>query len=172
MKKSLLCIVIFLVFGINSNAQTADQSKINFIAIVREAATDFKSILSSVLETDSLNKTAYYSATKTLGSPFEAICVNSNDNTTYYTSRFDYSKTDELIKANQILPGILDEVNAMVKTGKYKGRDYDKTGNISITEVKDLEGNYIIEIESKSDTGSNSSNYLMVTVFGKSWGKK
>jgi hypothetical protein len=172
MKKSFLFIVVILIFGIRSNAQTADQVKANFKTLVIEAATDFKNVQKEVLEIDTSTRTEYYACNKSLGSTFEAICVNANDNTTYFSSKFEYSKTSELIKANEILPGILDEVNAMVKSGKYKGRDYDKNENVSITEVKDLEGNYIIEIESRTDKVNSNSSYLMVVIYGKSWGKK
>lgn len=171
MKKSLLSLVVFMFFIFQGHAQTADQVKSNFKTLVIEAATDFKNIKGDVLENDAANKTVYYASSKSLGSTFEAICINSNDNTSYYSSKFEYSKTAELVKANQILPGILDEVNAMVKSGKYKGRDYKKTAVIDITELKDLEGNYIVEIETKYEP-SGTNNYLMITVFGKSWGKK
>jgi hypothetical protein len=159
-----------MLFQVKS--QTADQVKNNFKALLLESSTDFKNIQGAVLENDAANKTVYYASSKSLGSTFEAICVNSGDNTSYYSSKFEYSKTSELIKANEILPGILDEVNAMVKSGKYKGRDYDKSDIISITEVKDLEGNYIVEIESRTDKANSNSNYLMIVIYGKSWGKK
>jgi hypothetical protein len=171
MKKNLLLLFVFMMFIFHGNAQTADQVKTNFKSIVLEAATDFKNIQGAVLENDAANKTAYYATSKSLGSTFEAICVNSNDNTTYFSSKFEYSKTAELVKANEILPGILDEVNTMVKSGKYKGRDYNKSAGVDITEVKDLEGNYIVEIETKYEASGNN-NYLMITIFGKSWGKK
>jgi hypothetical protein len=172
MRKILLLIIVFNSILFQGKSQSADQVKSNFKTLLIEAGTDFKNIQGVFLATDAANKTTYYASSKSLGSTFEAICVNSNDNTTYYSSKFEYSKTSELIKANEILPGILDEVNAMVKSGKYTGRDYDKNDIISITEVKDLEGNYILEIESKTDKVNSDSNYLMIVIYGKSWGKK
>lgn len=172
MRKILLLIIVFIALQFQGKSQTADQVKSNFKALLFEAGTDFKKVQKEVLEIDASKRTEYYACNKSLGSTFEAICVNSNDNTTYFSSKFEYSKTSELLKANEILPGILDEVNAMVKSGKYKGRDYDKNETISITELKDLEGNYILEIESKTDKVNTNSSYLMIIIYGKSWGKK
>jgi hypothetical protein len=171
MKKKLFLIIVFMSLLFQSQAQTAAEVKSNFKSLVLEAATDFKKVQKEALEIDPSARTEYFACNKSLGSTFEAICVNSNDNTTYFSSKFEYSKTAELVKANEILPGILDEVNAMVKSGKYKGRDYNKSAGVDITEVKDLEGNYIVEIETKYEASGNN-NYLMITVFGKSWGKK
>ena len=172
MKKNLFLIVAIFSFFFHAQSQTPEQVKANFKSLVIEAGTDFKSIQGSVLENDAANKTVYYASSKSLGSGFEAICVNSNDNTTYFSSKFEYVKTSELIKANQILPGIIDEINVMAKSGKYKGRDYKKSSLIDITELKDLEGNYIVEVETKYDPTDTDKSYLMITVFGKSWGKK
>jgi hypothetical protein len=170
MKKQILLIII-VAFGFTSKAQTTEQIINNFKNLLAEAASDFKNVKGAVLENDFANKTAYYSCSKTLGSSFEAICINSGDNTTYYSSKFEYIKTAELIKATEILPGILVEANAMIKSGKYTGRDYKKSETVEITEVKDLDGNYILEIESSSKA-ADGKDYLMITIFGKSWGKK
>ena len=140
--------------------------------MVQEATTDFKNIKGALILDDSVSNTFYYSCDKTLGSAIEAICIDKGDGATYHTSRFEFNKTTELLKANEILPGILDEVNAMVKSGKYTGRDYKKNETVDITEVKDLDGNYIIEVETKSDPTSNENNYLTIVIYGKSWGKK
>jgi hypothetical protein len=170
-KKQILLIAVIIAFCLNAKAQTKEEIINNFKTLLLEAATDFKNVKGKILEDDVGNKTAYYNCNKTLGSSFEAICINSGDNTTYYSSKFEYSKTPELIKATEILPGILDEANAMIKSGKYLGRDYKKSETIEITEVKDLEGNYILEIESTTNA-PDGKDYLMVTIFGKSWGKK
>ena len=171
MKKIILLAATITAFTFNIKAQTTGQLVSNFKTLLAEANSDFKKVKGAILENDSINKTVYYSCSKTLGSPFEAICINSGDNTTYYSSRFEYIKTAELIKATEILPGILDEANAMIKTGKYTGRDYKKSETVEITEVKDLDGNYILEIESSSKA-ADGKDYLIITIYGKSWGKK
>lgn len=171
MKKSILIIISVFLIVTFTKAQSKDQYLSNFKSLLKEAESDFKNVLGKELESDSATKTTYYACTKGLSSSFEAICVNKGDNTTYFTCEYDYSKTPELIKANEILPGIIDNINAMVKSGKYKGRDFKNGRGEDVTEVKDLEGNYIIEIESKTDV-TNKNNYLKITVYGKSWGKK
>jgi predicted metal-dependent RNase len=172
MKKQILVIITIMAFSFIGKAQTKEQVINNFKNLLTEAASDFKNVKGKLLEDDAGRKTAYYSCGKTLGSSFEAICINSGDSTTYYSSKFEYEKTPELIKATEILPGILDVINAMIKSGKYTGRDYKKDNAVDMTEVKDLQGNYIVEIESRSDTKSTDKNYLMIVIYGKSWGTK
>jgi hypothetical protein len=166
MKKTVLLGLTFL-FGFCAHAQDKEIILNNFKTLLKEAATDFKSLQQGLLEADSVNNTYYYKCSATLGSSLEAIAINKNDLTVFYSSLFDYSKTTELIKATEILPDLLVIVNNMVKTGNYKGRDYVSSSNVSVTEVKDLDGNYILDIE----TGSDNKN-LRITIYGKSWGKK
>jgi hypothetical protein len=143
MKKVTLLIVLFLTICSSVEAQTTDHLIDNFKILLVESITDFKNIQGEMVENDAENKTAYYSCKPTLGSPLEAICLNSNDNTSYFSAKYDYANTNELLKATEILPGVLDVVNAMVQNGNYKGRDYTNSNNVGVTEVKDLDGNYI-----------------------------
>lgn len=167
MKKSTFLVVLFLIIYSSVKAQTTDQLIDNFKTLLVESIYDFKNIQGEMVENDAESKTFYYSCKSTLGSPLEAICFNSNDNTRYFSAKYDYANTNELIKASEILPGVLDVVNAMVQSGNYKGRDYTNSNNIGVTEVTDLSGNYILEIETGADNA-----YLRITIFGKSWGKK
>jgi hypothetical protein len=167
MKKFTFLTILFLTIISSIKAQTTDQLIDNFKILLVESRTDFKNIQGGIVENDAGSKTAYYSCKPTLGSPLEAICINSNDNTSFFSAKYDYAKTDELIKASEILPGVLDVVNAMVQSGSYKGRDYTNSNNVGVTEVTDLLGNYILEIETGAD-----NTYLRITIFGKSWGKK
>ena len=167
MKKLTLLAVLFLTICSSTKAQTKDQLIENFKTILVESLTDFKNIQGEIVENDAQGKTAYYDCKQTMGSTLEAICLNSNDNTSYFSAKYEYAKTDELLKATEILPGVLDVVNAMVQSGNYKGRDYTNSNNVGVTEVKDLNGNYILEIETGADNA-----YLRITIFGKSWGKK
>lgn len=172
MKKIILFFISIFLIGTITHAQTPEQYVNNFKNLIKEAELDFKNVLGKELETDEAKENTYYACTKGLSSSLEAICINHKDNSTYFGCKYEYDKTEELIKANQILPGIIDEVNAMIKSGKYKGRDYNKTDIISVTEVTDLDGNYIIDIESNTDTVDSNKSYLKITVYGKSWGKK
>jgi proline dehydrogenase len=167
MKKRTLITALFLFVAIAVKAQTAAEITNNFKALLVESVTDFKNIQGEIVENDAENKVTYYACKKTLGSTLEAICLNANDNTAYFSAKYDYGITDELLKATEILPSLLVVINDMVKTGKYTGRDYTNNSNVEITEVKDLDGNYILEIESGAD-----NKYLRITIYGKSWGKK
>ncbi len=173
MKKQTILIVILATFTFTIKAQTTEQIISNFKTLLTEAAFDFKNVKGVVLENDSSNRTVYYSCTKTLGSSFEAICVNSNDNTTYYSSKFENGLRvqDELAKGKEVLQSILDFLKPMLESGKYKGGQFTK-GKKIIVELKDLDGNYIVETEQLAESSGNETSHITITIYGKSWGKK
>ena len=172
MKKHILLLVTIISLSFTVTAQTTEQILSNFKTLIAEATTDFKNIKGSLFYNDTVLKFSYYDCSVNLGSELEGIGIDNEDGATYHTSIFEYKKTSELIKANDIISPIVDELNIMVKSGKYTGSDYKKSENIDVTEVKDLDGNYIVEIESKYDANDKDSNYLKIIIYGKSWGKK
>jgi hypothetical protein len=167
MKKLTLLTLACLFFVWNSFAQSNAEITENFRTLLLEAATDFANLQEAELGTSAETNTTFFQCSLTLGASMEAICLNTEDHTVYYSSKFDFSSTDELLTAIEILPGILEVVNEMNDSGQYIGRDYTNDEHIGVTELKDLNGNYIVEIESDED-----GTFLRITVFGKSWGTK
>ncbi|MCC7522094.1 MAG: hypothetical protein IT220_10705 [Flavobacteriaceae bacterium] len=167
MKKLTLLTLTCLFFVWNSFAQSNAEITENFRTLILEAATDFANLQEENLGTSAETNTTFFQCSLTLGAPMEAICVNTEDQTVYFSSKFEFSNTDELLTAIEILPGILEVVNEMNDSGQYIGRDYTNDENIGVTELKDLNGNYIAEIES-----DEAGSFLRITVFGKSWGTK
>jgi hypothetical protein len=173
MKNQIVLIVIMLASTFAIKAQTTEQIISNFKSLLTEAASDFKNVKGTVLENDSSNRTVYYKCAKTLGSSFEAICVNSNDNTSYFSSKFEngLSVKDELAKGYEVLQAILDVLKPMLNKGKYKGGQYTQ-GKKTLVELKDLDGNYIAETELLAESSGNETSHITITIYGKSWGKK
>lgn len=173
MKKQIVFVVIMLGFTFTIKAQTTEQIISNFKTVLAEAASDFKNVKGIVLENDSSNRTVYYKCAKTLGSSFEAICVNSNDNTSYFSSKFEngLSVKDELGKGYEVLQAVLDVLQPMLKSGKYKGGQYTQ-GKKTLVELKDLDGNYLVETELLPEQSGNETSHITITIYGKSWGKK
>lgn len=173
MKKTLVLFTAILYFNLTVKAQTTEQIITNFKTLLTEAASDFKNVKGAVLENDSSNRTVYYSCTKTMGSSFEAICVNSNDNTSYFSSKFEYglSVKDELAKGYEVLQAILNVLKPMLSNGKYKGGQYTQ-GKKTLVELKDLDGNYLVETELLAEPSGNETSHITITIYGKSWGKK
>ena len=167
MKKLTLLTLTCLFFVWNSFAQSSSEIIKNFRSLINEAATDFVNLQLENLGTDSNLNITFHECSLSLGASMEAICYDNDDQTVYYSSKFDYTNTDELLVAIDILPGILEVVNEMNDSGLYIGRDYTTSDNVYVTELKDLNGNYIVEIES-----DDASTFLRITVFGKSWGSK
>ncbi|MFM2327539.1 MAG: hypothetical protein RIR31_1741 [Bacteroidota bacterium] len=173
MKKQTILIVIMAAFAFTTKAQTTEQIVSNFKTLLAEAVSDFKNVKGTVLENDSSNRTVYYKCAKTLGSSFEAICVNSNDNTSYFSSKFEngLSVKDELGKGYEVLQAVLDVLKPMLKNGNYKGGQYTQ-GKKTLVELKDLDGNYLVETELLAEPSGNETSHIKITIYGKSWGKK
>ncbi|NOT92418.1 hypothetical protein [Ferruginibacter sp.] len=173
MKKTLVLLAAILYFNLAVKAQTTEQIVSNFKTLLAEAASDFKNVKGTVLENDSSHRTVYYKCAKTLGSSFEAICVNSNDNTSYFSSKFEHglSGQDELAKGYTVLQAVLDVLKPMLKSGNYKGGQYEQ-GKKTLVELKDLDGNYIVETELLPESTGNETSHIKITIYGKSWGKK
>jgi hypothetical protein len=173
MRKIILLSAFIIALCFNIKAQNKEAILLNFKTLLAEAASDFKNVKGAVLENDSSNRTIYYSCNKTLGSSFEAICVNSNDNTSYFSSKFEYglSGKDELAKGYEVLQAILNVLKPMLNNGKYKGGQYTQ-GKKTLVELKDLDGNYIVETELLAEPSGNEAAYILITIYGKSWGKK
>ena len=173
MKKTVIFFAAIISFNLTIKAQTTDEIIGNFKTLLTEAITDFKNVKGAVLENDSSNRTVYYSCAKTLGSSFEAICVNSNDNTSYFSSKFEngLSVKDELGKGYEVLQAILDVLKPMLESGNYKGGQYTQ-GKKTLVELKDLDGNYLVETELLAEPSGNETSHIKITIYGKSWGKK
>ena len=173
MKKTVVLFAAIICFSLTSKAQTTEQVISNFKSLLAEATSDFKNVKGTVLENDSSNRTVYYKCAKTLGSSFEAICVNSNDNTSYFSAKFQHglSGQDELAKGYTVLQAVLDVLKPMLKSGNYKGGQYTQ-GKKTLVELKDLDGNYIVETELLPEQSGTETSHITITIYGKSWGKK
>ncbi len=173
MKKTLILLAAILYFNLAVKAQTTEQIVSNFKTLLAEATSDFKNVKGTVLENDSSHRTVYYKCAKTLGSSFEAICVNSNDNTSYFSAKFQHglSGQDELAKGYTVLQAVLDVLKPMLKSGNYKGGQYTQ-GKKTLVELKDLEGNYLVETELLPEQSGTETSHITITIYGKSWGKK
>lgn len=173
MKKTLVLLAAILYFNLAVKAQTTEQIVSNFKTLLAEATSDFKNVKGTVLENDSSNRTVYYKCAKTLGSSFEAICVNSNDNTSYFSAKFEngLSVTDELGKGYEVLKAVYGVLQPMLDSGKYKGGQRTQ-GKKTIVELKDLDGNYIVETELLPEPSGTETSHITITIYGKSWGKK
>ena len=72
---------------------------------------------------------------------------------------YNLDPNDMSFKLKTMLMGqYITELNAMVKTGKYKGSDLVQDGN-NVTRITDLDGNRVIDLQ------STSSNFFVI-VYG------
>ena len=154
MKKILLLLSFAFLFVCKIQAQT-ESIKLNLIMLIGSSEDEFKTLKKDFIGEEKEKNTSYYKCGTTLTSKVEAIIEKKQtDESTlkYFFSYFNYSDTDEMLKANKVLPDILQIVNMLVKGGKYTGRDFKDTNGDDITELKNKDGLVVFELVSLAES--------------------
>ena len=154
MKKNLFLLLLTLVLG--STASQAQSPAIKELrALVEEAPMKFETQLGEV---DKENDGLVYYKTKNKSGDVSFIVLNKTGRYQYYMI-YNLDPNDMSFKLKTMLMGqYITELNAMVKTGKYKGSDLVQDGN-NVTRITDLEGNRVVDLQ------STSSNFFVI-VYG------
>ena len=169
--KSTLTFLLVLLSCLNSSAQTSTEvkePKDELLFILNEMRNEFSGLLGAVESRDTVDNYTNYTPLNRMSSSECVITeIMDADKSTrkalvYF---YDFEKTDGLIGSMKYLTPLLDIVNARIQLGMYKGRDYKNDAGRSVTEVTDLEGNYLIDIVSSGDWG------LKLVFYSKNWGK-
>lgn len=144
--KKLLSLLLLTALTICAHAQSS--YKITFIQLLNDAQGKFSNAISTEIdkEPNANPDVKYYNTSIGFGGGKESIVVAAKNDLMIYTCSFDYSETEQLIKAGKVLEDVLQVVNLYVKAGKYSGRDYeDDKGNL-ITELKTIDGQMAVKI--------------------------
>ena len=124
-------------------------------ALVQSAKTGFKDDTGELLKEDKENKINYYKTKKettaaqtfifkTMGTDAAPVYV-----ITYHVKGMDAMMMGLVFK---IVDQYIDELNLMVQSGDYTGRDYTDDQGMAITEMKDKKGNHILDYGSDKET--------------------
>ena len=154
MKKNLFLLLLTLILG--STASQAQSPAIKELrALVEEAPMKFETQLGEV---DKENNGLVYYKTKNKSGDVSFIVKNKTGNHQYYMI-YNLDPDDMSFKLKKMLMDqYVTELNAMVKTGNYKGTDVVQDGN-NVTRITDLAGNRVVDLQ------STSSNFFVI-VYG------
>jgi hypothetical protein len=143
MKKIILTIAIFLVtFTISAQSPIIKQ----FREIIKDAPNQFNTIQKELLQDNKEKNYKIYSSTIEDTAISKAMISKSLADGAVYVIRFDVQNLDGMmLKMFTIISGqYITELNEMVSSGNYTGKDYNENGE-STTELKDLQGNTIVQ---------------------------
>lgn len=155
MKKFILLLTLTLTFAIPIFAQEPAPVIKELRSIIADAGTGFQSFIGDADGRDEASATTFY---KLKIEPQISISQGfflEKEATKHRTFILRYNVKDLDIMMLKIMLIIaqkyVDEMNAMVKTGAYTGRDYEKTDGTTVTEIKDLNGANIVDYQSNKD---------------------
>jgi hypothetical protein len=144
--KKLSSLLILTAAAICAHAQSS--YKITFIQLLNDAQEKFSNSISTEIDKGAnANPDAkYYNTSIGFGGGEESILFAAKYDKIIYTCDFDYSDTDQLLKAGKVLEDVLQVVNLYVKAGRYSGRDYEDNKGNTITELKTIDGQMALKI--------------------------
>lgn len=144
MKKAVL-IVALIIFNVGKI--TAQSQIINdFRKIVAERTTGFKNLQTDLLQDNVEKGVKIYSPSIGNSVICKAFITQSNTFGGTFLLVYNIEEMDamKLTIFNNMAAQYITELNDMVKTGNYKGRDYNE-GSDSVTEIKDLNDNVVVK---------------------------
>ena len=155
MKKFLLTLALCLPFLAPAFAQEAKPVVKELRAIMEESPTGFASYKGELLQKDESSGAAFYNSSHTpeVSIAGHVLVENPADKLSFYMIRYNTKDMDAMTLRLMMIMAqqYLDEMNAMVKSGKYVGRDYKMDNGMDVTEIKDKEGRMILDYRSDSD---------------------
>jgi hypothetical protein len=156
MKKTIsILFTIFVLIQTTIFAQTAPSLAVMQIRhLIESAKTDFKDDQGALIQEDKDTKISYYETKKPTAGAQTFIYTSSNpDVTPMYVINYDVKAMDTnmLGLMTVIVNQYIDELNVMVKSGNYTGKDYKDANGMGVTDIKDKDGNYILRYQSNSE---------------------
>ena len=157
MKNLLLtALIIFSIGKISAQSPIIN----DFRKIVTERTTGFKSLQKELLQENVEKQVKIYNSSIGQSSICKALITNSEKEGATFLLIYNLESMDamKIQIFNNMAQQYITELNDMVKSGNYKGRDYND-GEDSITEVTDLDGKVVAQYV------SNTLDH-MILVFG------
>ncbi|OFX61612.1 MAG: hypothetical protein A2046_09930 [Bacteroidetes bacterium GWA2_30_7] len=157
----MLCCLLAIAFThVNAQLDTATCRK--EIKDVLEDAKNSFAINQGEFAFDSEDKYYQYYTSKTMlgGNAYIQTQQNISDSGKVLVCFYDWTNTDILLASSIYLTVILEELNAMNETWKYRAKDYTSENGNNVTELTDMDYNYILEVISfKDNTGMTIKFY-------------
>lgn len=154
MKKLVFFLLSTMLLQGAIQAQTAAPVIKDLKMLIQSAQDNFKDQLGEKVETDTVNKMIFYKTKMETAAAQTFILHLESNEKNIYVIKYNMKTLDvNLLKMLSIIVNLyVDELNNMVKSGNYTGRDYTDTDGMSITEINDNAGNHILDYSSNSET--------------------
>jgi hypothetical protein len=152
MKTLLLSLAFCLPFFAPLHAQEAAPIIRELRALLQIAPTGFESYRGALIEHDSATKTSYFQSKHTpeASTAQHFMFENAATKNRFYMIRYDLGNMDamHLKIMNLMASKYMDELNTMVQSGSFTGRDYQNEDGANVTEIKDKNGAIVLEYQS------------------------
>ncbi len=155
-KLSTLIASLLLLFGaFGAKAQEASPVIKELRALVESGKTNFKSEVGAFIKTDEASKISLYKTKKETTSA-TTLLMQSTDKQRVYLIKYDLkAMSPEMVGLmSVIVDQYINELNAMVKTGLYTGKDGTDSDGLDVTQMYDLAGNHVLDYKSTKDMQS------------------
>ncbi len=155
MKKLLFTLVLCLSFLSSVFAQEVAPVIQELRALLAEAGTGFQTSKGGLIEKDPATGTSYY---KTTHPPEVSVSEHflvepDSEKPGFYIIRYNVKDMDAMtLRIMMVMTQkYVDELNAMVKSETYVGRDYKTDEGLNVTEIKDTAGRNIVDYRSDAE---------------------
>lgn len=154
MKQLSLLLAFILVLSGTVRAQDSPAPIIKDLrTLVESGRTNFRNEVGALLEVDTPDHIAVYKTVKESAGAITAIMQPLDGGRRVYMIRYELKdiSTDMLLMMNRFVNLYIDELNTMVKSGKYTGSDGTDTNGTAVTEINDAAGNHVLDYKSNKD---------------------
>ncbi len=151
----LVTILLALCGAVRTNAQEASPVIKELRALVESGKTNFKNEIGPFIKTDEASKISLYK-TKKETTAATTLIMQSQDKQCVYMIRYDMKdmNADMVGLMAVIVDQYINELNAMVKTGNYTGKDATDSDGLDVTQLYDLAGNHVLDYKSTKEIQS------------------
>lgn len=152
-----LSLLFLLTFAIAGNVIAQEPSAIikELRGIIADAPIAFDSFLGDADGRDEASGTTFYKTKKEAVASIALPFIMHKESTGHRTFilRYNLNNLDAMMLKLMVVitQGYVDEMNAMVRSGNYTGRDYENSNGANVSEIKDLQGNHIMDYQSTKD---------------------
>ena len=152
MKKIIVILLITLTI-IKIKAQTTDHLISDLRVLISSAKTNFADDMGEKLSENTASKTVFYNTKYATSGAKSLISKKLTGNTyTYiYAILYDLKDADAVSRMIPVTDAYIDELNVMVQSGNYAGRDYKDEDGYDVTEINDKAGNHILDYFSNKE---------------------
>lgn len=155
MKKFVLFLLVMLTLATPIFAQEPAPVIKELRSIIADAGTGFQSFLGDADGRNEANGTTFYKSKIEPQASISQGFILEKEATKHRTFVLRYNVKDldaMMLKIMLIMAQkYVDEINVMVKSGSYTGRDYEKADGTTVTEIRDLKGTQIMDYQSSKD---------------------